>query len=332
MYHQSGASDSRHRGTDSARVWRWLRHPISIRTLSYWPCLRALFGVDLYERIEGALSPSASPTFAPPLGFTLTSKRYFYPGDITDLIAFHVAVVRCLPAISRVISPAADVYDLTPPLVADLASGEVGTPTVMAQYWRLLVTAVLREQFAGGVVVHADVRRCFSSLERDRLVPVLRQAGAAPEAVDLLDALMDHWQRRGCRGVPFTLASWPLVKACLQQVDHRLRSAGIHSIRMGDDYRLLCRSSADARHALDELTSALTSVGLALSCDKSWFEHSASPGDAWRRRRRIWHGLTNMGLLQPLLAESLRCPWLRPFSLPLLAWTGPPCQVMEELV
>ena len=165
-----------------------------------------MFGVDLHERIEWALSPSCSPSFAPPLGFSLTSKRYFYPGDVTDLIAFHVAVVRCLPAISSYIGPTADDNDLTPPLVADLACGEVGSRTVMAQYWRLLATTVLREQLAGGVVVHADIRRCFSSLERDQLVPVLLQAGAAPEAIGLLDALMEHWQRHGCRGVPFTIA------------------------------------------------------------------------------------------------------------------------------
>jgi hypothetical protein len=198
----------------------------------------------------------------------------------------------------------------------------------MVQHWRRLVATVEREQFKGGVVVHADIQRCFPSLGRDRLIPVLTDAGADPHAVRLLDSLMQHWQQHRCGGVPFTLASWPCVKLCLQPVDRRLQAAGIRALRMGDDYRLLCRSLAEAHSALDELANALQAVGLTLSRQKSWFEHWGDRGDARQRQQRIWHGRLKLGLVRPLLTESLRFAWLRSISLPLLKWSGTPCEVM----
>jgi len=309
------------------RVQRWLLHPLSIRRLMDWPCLADLFRADLRERIQ-ALVAGDHTEFARPLRFELTNKRYFYPGSSTDLITFTDGVVGCLPAISRALGPAVDDLDLTPPLAADLSRGECGAIGVMALHWNRLVATVGQQQFEGGVVVHADIRRCFGSLGRERLVKLLDDAGADERSIARINGLMEHWQRHGCPGVPMALVSWPLVKLYLQRVDQQLRDSGIRALRLGDDYRLLCRSGSEAERALEVLEKILAGVGLGMSKEKSWFEHSGDGGDALKRRQRIWHGRLKGGVLRPLLSESLRFPIVRPVALPLLRWLASRCEVM----
>lgn len=312
------------------QVLHWLMHPLSIRRLMDWPCLEELFHEDLHERIQAIVSGDHTG-FARPLRFELTKKRYYYPGSSADLIAFTSGVVECLPAISRKLGPTVDDLDLTPPLADDLARGEGGAIGVMAIHWNRLVKMVDQRRFETGVVVHADVRRCFGSLGRERLVRLLDEAGADARSITRIDRLLEHWHRHGCPGVPMAFMCWPLVKLYLRKVDLELRAAEIRAIRLGDDYRLLCRTNSEAERALELLGNALAGVGLELSKDKSWFEHSADSGDALKRRRRIWYGRLKLGVLRPLLSESLRFPIARPVALPLLRWLAIRYEVMDPM-
>jgi len=50
-----------------------------------------------------------------------------------------------------------------------------------------------------------------------------------------------------------------------------------------------------------------------------------------KRRRRIWYGRLKLGVLRPLLSESLRFPIARPVALPLLRWLAIRCEVMDPV-
>lgn len=308
-------------------VMHWLRHPLTVRRLMDWPRLAELFRPDLRDRVIGIVS-GKRVALSPPLQFLIQGKPYFYPGSMDDMIAFHAAVLGCLPAISRSLGAASDEQDLTPPLAADRLRGECGSIGVMALHWQRLVARVDDLRFEGGVVVHADIRHCFQSVDRQRVTQALDECAADSSSMARLSELMAVWEKHHCPGVPMTMVSWVPVKLVLQPIDRQLQREGIRSLRFGDDYRLVCPSEAAARSAVTVLAEALADAGLKLSAEKTWFEHWGDPGDARQRRRRIWKGRLKVGLVRPLLAESLRFPVLRPMTLPLLKWLASSHTVM----
>lgn len=309
------------------RVMHWLRHPLTVRRLMDWPCLAELFQSNLRDRVIRIVSGKRT-AFAPPLQFLIVDKPYFYPGSLDDMIVFHAAVLGCLPAISQNLGAAADEQDLTPPLAEDLMRGECGSIGMMALHWQRLVKRVEELRFEGGVVVHADVRRCFPSIDRQRVIQSLEESAADSSSINRLNELMGFWEQHHCPGVPMTMVSWLLVKLALQPVDRELQRVGIRSLRLGDDYRLLCPSDVAAQSAVSVLAGALADAGLEMSAGKTWFERWGDPGDARQRRQRIWKGRMKVGLVRPLLAESLRFPVLRPMAFPLLRWLASPHRVM----
>ncbi len=310
---------------DSSHVVRWLRHPLSIRMLADWPHLASLFQPDFVGRVRDAVGEDGQSA-SPPLRMYTRGKTYFYPGCPRDLFGFFSAVVASLPDIARRLLPRTDEWDYGPPFVADMSRGEAGQWPRMWFYWNLMEKAVVARRGQRDVVVHGDVRGCYGSLDRVRMVALLSDAGSHADAVRRIDRFLSSWETAGCRGLPLVYVSQPLVKLYLREADARLIAAGVRFVRVGDDYRLICSSMADAHDAIAVFRDALSHCGLEESVHKRWVEHPGTAASAFHRQIRIWPDRLKRGVIKPLLADSLQYRVMQPISLRMIQFFTLPCR------
>lgn len=161
------------------RVDQWLRHRVSVRLLINAPYLREVFDEDsakpLSLRRFGCGSPLAAP-FRFRLG---RHKWYFLPGSYQDLAVYYSAILHALPVICRALPSDQDQWDFGPPLLRDMMHGQFGPDMMMMGNWRRYSQRVDQWHSSDGIVVHADIRRCFGSVDPSRLIRRLDGLAAA---------------------------------------------------------------------------------------------------------------------------------------------------------
>jgi len=120
-------------------------------------------------------------------------------------------------------------------------------------------------------VVDADLKSYFDTIPHDRMLRLIKRKIADSRVLSLLKAYLNQrvmdtvkdWTPE--KGTPQGAVISPLLSNIyLDPLDHMMAAAGIEMVRYADDFVLLCRSEAEAHHALELVQSWTTSVGLRL--------------------------------------------------------------------
>ena len=167
-------------------------------------------------------------------------------------------------------------------------------------------------------MLFADIAGCIENISPGPLGDLLREAGADQDAISWLDRMHDFWRRSGCHGLPMTPGFRVLLKIYLKAVDDRLRNEGFCFFRLQDDFRILCRSEKDARHALSVLIEGLAVRRLALNAEKTHILTRSEFKRSWRRYQIELTRIFGEGVGQPALSDALFLPMLRAPALRLL--------------
>ena len=125
-------------------------------------------------------------------------------------------------------------------------------------------------------VVDADLKGYFDSIPHDRL----KQRLAAHISDSRLLALLDGWIEQDVvqelkrwtptSGTPQGAVISPLLaNLYLHDLDVKLAGLGLSMVRYADDFVILCRSAAEAVHALDVVSAWVAAEGLQLHPDKT---------------------------------------------------------------
>ena len=317
--------------TDKKRIERWIKHPISVRLSINWPLLHEIFRKDLGDRITGVLQEKHQSFTSPWKVQFPAHKSYYYPGSVEDYIFFVQAVLQCRSAIAYTKKCNSDPSDFGPPHTIEIEQGEPGNARFLGQYLLHFSRYVKQHSLPNGVIVHADVRGFFSSIDPEILATQLLEQQVPKDSVYQLFQLLNFFKTRDCHGLPFLYASWPLANMYLSIVDAKLRNSGIRAARLGDDFRLICPNADDAKASLQVLNQALGKLGLSIAPEKTWFEQVGSRVDNNERNRRTRQGILKHGHVQPLLAQSLHYRFFQPISIALLRKFRFPCYPAHQL-
>ena len=125
-------------------------------------------------------------------------------------------------------------------------------------------------------VVDADLKGYFDSIPHDRL----KQRLAAHISDSRLLTLLDGWIEQDVvqelkrwtptSGTPQGAVISPLLaNLYLHDLDVKLAGLGLSMVRYADDFVILCRSAAEAVHALDVVSAWVAAEGLQLHPDKT---------------------------------------------------------------
>lgn len=136
-------------------------------------------------------------------------------------------------------------------------------------------------------VVDADIKDCFDSIDRTRLLPLVAQRVADP----LLLRYIERWLAADifntADGLPQkagasqgSVLSPLLANIYLHQVDLILTAQALALVRYADDLIVCCQRKAEAQHALVAVHDALHQWGLQLNQAKSCLRHFDT-GFAW---------------------------------------------------
>jgi hypothetical protein len=211
--------------TETERIERWVRHPISVRTLIHWPYLNEVFRADIRDQIERVVQEGPhSPSVPWKVRFS-ADKYYYYPGSLKDYILFVLAVLRCRSAIALAKKNVSSLIDFGPPGSTEIAEGNPGDARFLSQYWLPFTNYVNQNAIANGVIVHADVRRFFSCVNPEILANRLLEHHASRDDVNRLMNMFNFWKTHDSPGLPFLYASWPLSHMYLTTVDTELKKA-----------------------------------------------------------------------------------------------------------
>jgi hypothetical protein len=119
-------------------------------------------------------------------------------------------------------------------------------------------------------VVVADVAGYYEQVDIYTLRSDLNGLGINDETLQLLEKCLHRWAQVPRRGLPQGFsASDILGKLYLNAVDTSLAGAGFRHCRYVDDFRIFCRSNAEARKALLLLTQTLRRRGLVVQTAKT---------------------------------------------------------------
>ena len=125
-------------------------------------------------------------------------------------------------------------------------------------------------------VVDADLKSYFDTIPHANLLRLIRRKIADSRVLGLLQAYLTQRVLDTVKdwtsdlGTPQGAVISPLLSNIyLDPLDHLLAEAGIDMVRYADDFVVLCRSEAEARHALGMVERWTTSVGLVLHPDKT---------------------------------------------------------------
>ncbi len=120
-------------------------------------------------------------------------------------------------------------------------------------------------------VVRADISDFYSQIGHHRVCNALETAGVSLERAQAIEKMLGSWSALQSRGIPVgPHASIVLAEACLIDVDQHLVGHGFQHVRYVDDFRIFCRSRAEAVKAVHDLCDYLfTSHRLALAPHKT---------------------------------------------------------------
>lgn len=118
-------------------------------------------------------------------------------------------------------------------------------------------------------VVDGDIRTFFDEVPHAPLLKHLAAVTGDPRLVDLVGLWLDGFSEDG-RGLPQGSPISPLLaNLYLDEVDDEIGEKGLHLVRYGDDFVILCRSEARAEGALERMAALLAEKGLALHPEKT---------------------------------------------------------------
>lgn len=120
-------------------------------------------------------------------------------------------------------------------------------------------------------VALADISDFYNQIYHHRMHNALESASIPSPRPTSIEAFVGRITAKQSRGLPVgPSASIILAEACLDDVDQRLRNVGLVHTRYVDDFRVFCKSEAEAHQALHELTRYLfTAHRLSLQAHKT---------------------------------------------------------------
>ena len=119
-------------------------------------------------------------------------------------------------------------------------------------------------------LVAIDIAGYYVNIDVDVLLSALREIEAPSRAVEQLGVCLRRWAQIHGRGLPQGHgASDILAELFLNPVDRELRAMGYSFFRCLDEFRIFCRSRAEAENARTDLTRLLHERGLTPQSAKS---------------------------------------------------------------
>jgi len=125
-------------------------------------------------------------------------------------------------------------------------------------------------------VMDADLKGYFDSIPHDLLLTRVKEKIADGRVLGLIEEFltqgvmesMRRWTPE--RGTPQGAVLSPLLaNLYLNPLDHRMQEQGIEMVRYADDFVILCRTEAEARHALAIVEEWTKANGLTLHPEKT---------------------------------------------------------------
>jgi hypothetical protein len=127
-----------------------------------------------------------------------------------------------------------------------------------------------------GVVVLADVRDCYASIEPHVVESSLSALGCDRPAITALMEILGRFCEGGLRGLPVgPEPSAVLANAVLSEVDRALAEEGCRHLRWVDDFVVAASDRGNAAGILERLGSALAELGLEMVPEKSRIEEGS---------------------------------------------------------
>lgn len=170
-------------------------------------------------------------------------------------------------------------------------------------------------------VVDADIQGYFDAISHERLMALVWKKVADRRIRELVQCFLDqdvmdglkHWTPES--GTPQGAVISPLLSNIyLDTLDHHMASQGIEMVRYADDLVLLCRSEANAEHALELLQGWMAQAALQLHPEKTRVvDHGAGEGFTFLgyefQRGRHWVSKKSMkGIRSKIRAKTRRTP------------------------
>lgn len=119
-------------------------------------------------------------------------------------------------------------------------------------------------------VILTDITGFYENIDISTLVSDLRLCNVEPLIIDGISKCLNKWCQVSGKGIPQgNSASDLLAKLYLNTVDLGMRNANFHHVRYVDDIRIFCKTEAEAKSALIELSRLLRRRGLNLQSAKT---------------------------------------------------------------
>ncbi len=194
--------------------------------------------------------------------------------SLPDRLAYHAVVQASLPLVSARLGPEA------------FAARPSTTPDYLLQkgtdQWLLWKTTVRRDiQQSNSWMAETDVTAFFDFIQHGSLLTELRDAGVAPQLIDVLREMLRAWSTTSNAGLPQGPdASRVLGNFYMQPVDQAMTALpGVRYYRYMDDIRIVGERKAAVLTGLQRLDVECRRRGLALSTKKTELHHGASACD-----------------------------------------------------
>jgi RNA-directed DNA polymerase len=134
-------------------------------------------------------------------------------------------------------------------------------------------------------VVDADIQKYFDTIPHSALMTEVKRRVADGPVLKLLESYLTQGVLEGLEqwtpetGTPQGAVISPLLaNVYLHPVDEAMAAAGYAVVRYADDFVILCRSEAEAQHALATVAALLQSRGLQLHPEKTRVVDATQPG------------------------------------------------------
>jgi RNA-directed DNA polymerase len=134
-------------------------------------------------------------------------------------------------------------------------------------------------------VVDADLKSYFDSIPHEPLMSRIEAKVADGRVLALIEAFLqqDVLETANCwrpeKGTPQGAVISPLLSNIyLDPLDHVMAQQGFEMVRYADDFVILCRTDAQARHALNEVKRWTASAELTLHPNKTRVVDATQPG------------------------------------------------------
>jgi len=125
-------------------------------------------------------------------------------------------------------------------------------------------------------VVDADLQGYFDTIPKDRLLDLVQEKISDRRTLELIESFLNQsvleelkeWTPES--GVPQGAVLSPILSNLyLNELDHRMATAGYEMVRYADDFVILCRSQEQAEAALEEVKRFVDEAGLTLHPEKT---------------------------------------------------------------